>query len=327
MYGKLEDEAPFGSVRRLIGYEDYALRLLDDDGFRIAKTYGVVELTPEPRVPAPDGVLRGLRDAGARGRERHDHRRRARLDQEALGRGPRAPGHQAREPARVRRPPAADRRLGARGATLAVAAGGGPRQHDAGDGPQVGPGSRLRDRAPVLHARGRRRGVRVRGRHGDPDRAPALPQGGRARPGRPIQGARASPRPGLDPALERAADRPHGGRGVRRRWWSCWRAGRPRSQGSPDPRNPRIAQDPSAPVILATPHVAVALGSCGCDGRRPHPQSSATMPSRSACVRLPRERAAWRRCTAWRWNGRGSVVDLQLGSGHGSWWSRRSREA
>lgn len=46
MYGKLEDEAPFGSVRRLVTYEDYALRLLRDEGIRVAKPYGVVELTP-----------------------------------------------------------------------------------------------------------------------------------------------------------------------------------------------------------------------------------------------------------------------------------------
>lgn len=46
MYGQLEDEVPFASVRRLVEYEDYALRLLDDVGIGVAKTYGVVELTP-----------------------------------------------------------------------------------------------------------------------------------------------------------------------------------------------------------------------------------------------------------------------------------------
>jgi hypothetical protein len=46
MYGRLEDETSFSSVRQLIGQEDYALRLLDDDGFRVAHTFGVVELTP-----------------------------------------------------------------------------------------------------------------------------------------------------------------------------------------------------------------------------------------------------------------------------------------
>jgi tRNA A-37 threonylcarbamoyl transferase component Bud32/membrane-associated phospholipid phosphatase len=46
LYGQLEDEVPFASVRRLVEYEDYALRLLDDVGIGVAKTYGVVELTP-----------------------------------------------------------------------------------------------------------------------------------------------------------------------------------------------------------------------------------------------------------------------------------------
>ena len=46
MYGRLEDETSFSSVRQLIGQEDYALRLLDDQGFDVAHSYGVVELTP-----------------------------------------------------------------------------------------------------------------------------------------------------------------------------------------------------------------------------------------------------------------------------------------
>jgi tRNA A-37 threonylcarbamoyl transferase component Bud32 len=46
LYGQLEDEVPFASVRRLVAYEDYALRLLDDVGIGVATTYGIVELTP-----------------------------------------------------------------------------------------------------------------------------------------------------------------------------------------------------------------------------------------------------------------------------------------
>jgi hypothetical protein len=46
LYGQLEDETPVGSVRRLATYEDYALRLLADHQLRVARTYGVVELTP-----------------------------------------------------------------------------------------------------------------------------------------------------------------------------------------------------------------------------------------------------------------------------------------
>ena len=37
LYGTLEDEAPFQTVRRLADYEDYALRLLRDAGVRAAR--------------------------------------------------------------------------------------------------------------------------------------------------------------------------------------------------------------------------------------------------------------------------------------------------
>ena len=47
LYGSLEDEHPFQTVRRLTQYEDYALRLLRDAGVRTASPYGIVEITPE----------------------------------------------------------------------------------------------------------------------------------------------------------------------------------------------------------------------------------------------------------------------------------------
>ena len=47
LYGSLEDEHPFQTVRRLAEYEDYALRLLQDVGIAVAKPYGIVEITPE----------------------------------------------------------------------------------------------------------------------------------------------------------------------------------------------------------------------------------------------------------------------------------------
>jgi tRNA A-37 threonylcarbamoyl transferase component Bud32 len=47
LYGRLEDEAPFQSVRRLVEYEDYALRLMRDAGIATATPYGIVEMTPE----------------------------------------------------------------------------------------------------------------------------------------------------------------------------------------------------------------------------------------------------------------------------------------
>ncbi len=47
LYGSLEDEHPFQTVRRLAEYEDYALRLLQDIGITVARPYGIVEITPE----------------------------------------------------------------------------------------------------------------------------------------------------------------------------------------------------------------------------------------------------------------------------------------
>ncbi|MGA9161946.1 MAG: phosphatase PAP2 family protein [Actinomycetota bacterium] len=47
LYGALEDEKPFQSVRRFVEYEDYTLRLLHDLGFPVPRPYGIVEITPE----------------------------------------------------------------------------------------------------------------------------------------------------------------------------------------------------------------------------------------------------------------------------------------
>jgi tRNA A-37 threonylcarbamoyl transferase component Bud32/membrane-associated phospholipid phosphatase len=47
LYGRLEDERPFNTVRRLVQQEDYALRLCRDAGLPTPRPYGVVELTPE----------------------------------------------------------------------------------------------------------------------------------------------------------------------------------------------------------------------------------------------------------------------------------------
>ncbi len=43
-YGRLEDEAPFSSVRRLVEHEDYMLRLLRDGGVAVPEPVGVAEV-------------------------------------------------------------------------------------------------------------------------------------------------------------------------------------------------------------------------------------------------------------------------------------------
>jgi tRNA A-37 threonylcarbamoyl transferase component Bud32/membrane-associated phospholipid phosphatase len=47
LYGRLEDEKPFNTVRRLVQQEDYALRMCRDAGLPTPRPYSVVELTPE----------------------------------------------------------------------------------------------------------------------------------------------------------------------------------------------------------------------------------------------------------------------------------------
>jgi tRNA A-37 threonylcarbamoyl transferase component Bud32/membrane-associated phospholipid phosphatase len=47
LYGQLEDEKPFNTVRRLVEQEDYALRVMRDAGLPSPGPYGFVELTPD----------------------------------------------------------------------------------------------------------------------------------------------------------------------------------------------------------------------------------------------------------------------------------------
>ena len=47
LYGRLEDEEPFKTVRRLVQQEDYALALMQRAGLPSPRPFGVVELTPE----------------------------------------------------------------------------------------------------------------------------------------------------------------------------------------------------------------------------------------------------------------------------------------
>jgi tRNA A-37 threonylcarbamoyl transferase component Bud32/membrane-associated phospholipid phosphatase len=47
LYGALEDEAPFQTVRRFVEYEDYTLLLLRYQGVAVPEPFGIVEITPE----------------------------------------------------------------------------------------------------------------------------------------------------------------------------------------------------------------------------------------------------------------------------------------
>jgi tRNA A-37 threonylcarbamoyl transferase component Bud32/membrane-associated phospholipid phosphatase len=60
LYGRLEDEQPYHSVRRLVQYEDYVLRLLDDAGLPVAHPLGIVEITPEREYLLVNEFVRGV---------------------------------------------------------------------------------------------------------------------------------------------------------------------------------------------------------------------------------------------------------------------------
>ncbi|MGI8807789.1 MAG: phosphatase PAP2 family protein [Acidimicrobiales bacterium] len=47
LYGRLEDESTFSTVRRLVQYEDYLLRIMRSAGIPTAEPYGFAEITPE----------------------------------------------------------------------------------------------------------------------------------------------------------------------------------------------------------------------------------------------------------------------------------------
>lgn len=58
-YGRLEDEHAFRSVRALVEYEDYLLRLMRDAGLPTAQPHGIVEITPEREYLLVTGFLDG----------------------------------------------------------------------------------------------------------------------------------------------------------------------------------------------------------------------------------------------------------------------------
>jgi membrane-associated phospholipid phosphatase len=64
LYGRLEDEKPYHSVRRLVQYEDYVLRLLSDAGLPVPHPLGIVEITPEREYLLVTEFLQGAKEIG-----------------------------------------------------------------------------------------------------------------------------------------------------------------------------------------------------------------------------------------------------------------------
>lgn len=64
LYGTLEDEAPYQTVRRFVEYEDYILRLMQDSGIPVPAPYGIVEITPEREYMMVMEFFRGAVELG-----------------------------------------------------------------------------------------------------------------------------------------------------------------------------------------------------------------------------------------------------------------------
>ena len=64
LYGRLEDESSFSSVRRLVQYEDYLLRLMHGAGIATARPYGFVEITPEREYLLVTEFFEGAKEIG-----------------------------------------------------------------------------------------------------------------------------------------------------------------------------------------------------------------------------------------------------------------------
>ena len=62
IYGRLEDEKPFSTVRWLVEYEDHLLRLMRDAGLPTPDPHGFVEITPEREYLIVIEFLEGARE-------------------------------------------------------------------------------------------------------------------------------------------------------------------------------------------------------------------------------------------------------------------------
>src|SRR5215211_6279822 len=64
LYGRLEDEKPFNTVKRLVQQEDYALALMQRAGLPSPEPYGVAELTPEREYLIVFEFIEGAKEIG-----------------------------------------------------------------------------------------------------------------------------------------------------------------------------------------------------------------------------------------------------------------------
>ncbi len=156
LYGSLEDEVRFTTVRRLVEYEDYMLLLMKKSGVPSAEPYGIVEITPEREYLIVTEFLDGaeeISDVEIDDSIIDDALRMIRRLWDA------GLAHRDIKPANVmvhRRHDPVDRRCVWHGTALTLAPGGGPRQHDDHPGAQSGTRARLQTSAALFRPGGSR---------------------------------------------------------------------------------------------------------------------------------------------------------------------------
>jgi tRNA A-37 threonylcarbamoyl transferase component Bud32/membrane-associated phospholipid phosphatase len=64
LYGRLEDEKPFNTVKRLVQQEDYALALMQRAGLASPEPYGIAQLTPEREYLIVFEFIDGAKEIG-----------------------------------------------------------------------------------------------------------------------------------------------------------------------------------------------------------------------------------------------------------------------
>ena len=98
LYGALEDETPFRTVRRFVEYEDYTLRSCTTRASRRPKPYGIVEITPEREYMIVMEFFDDAVEIGEADVDDHVIDAGPAADPADVGHRARPPGHQARQP-------------------------------------------------------------------------------------------------------------------------------------------------------------------------------------------------------------------------------------
>ena len=220
LYGALEDETPFGTVRRFVEYEDYALRLMYDLDLPVPTPYGIVEITPEREYMIVMEFFDGAVEIGEAEIDDGVIEQGLQLVREMWDEGL---AHRDVKPANlmVRDGAAeADRCLLRPGSSVTVAPGGRPGEHDDGARPPLGRAARVRTRRRAVLPGRDRRGVRRHPRGRQPHPAAFDDEGRRPRPARGVPGARPRPRRGAHPTVEPPSGGPDR-HGAARRSCSC----------------------------------------------------------------------------------------------------------